>query len=149
MKLQPTIVRARPAYEGSIQSAAFSANMSSSPRNWRYTSNETCSPAKPQRCNEFAYPAGASALGVMDMAGNDHEWCETEHLGRCYDGQPEPAVNAASRNSLLPWWSSGRSLVLSAPVVTLRPIRFKPNRPRRISMRSYRVRSCRLERMFV
>jgi serine/threonine-protein kinase len=43
----------------------------------------------------FAYPAGASALGVMDMAGNVHEWCDTEHPGICYDGQADPAVSEA------------------------------------------------------
>jgi formylglycine-generating enzyme required for sulfatase activity len=43
----------------------------------------------------FSYPLGASALGVMDMAGNAHEWCNSEHLGLCYDGQADPAVEAA------------------------------------------------------
>ena len=41
----------------------------------------------------YAYPQGASALGVMDMSGNMHEWCETEHQGRCYDGHQDPAIS--------------------------------------------------------
>ncbi len=42
----------------------------------------------------YAYPQGASALGVMDMVGNVHEWCESGHHAHCYDGQPDPGINA-------------------------------------------------------
>jgi formylglycine-generating enzyme required for sulfatase activity len=48
----------------------------------------------------FEFPSGASALGACDMSGNVHEWCESEHVGRCYDDQPDPAVQPDTRATL-------------------------------------------------
>ena len=57
----------------------------------------------PQEANSYelitkvhAHPRGASALGVMDMAGNVHEWCESQQHAQCNDGQPDPGVGAAT-----------------------------------------------------
>lgn len=56
----------------------------------------------PQEANSYelitkvhAYPRGASALGVMDMVGNVHEWCDSHHHATCYDGQTDPGVATA------------------------------------------------------
>jgi serine/threonine-protein kinase len=52
-----------------------------------------------------AYPEGMSELGLMDLAGNVHDWCETDHPAICYDGKPDPtrpdpSIGGASRNEL-------------------------------------------------